>query len=52
MKLIPLFNPYVSESLTVARQGSFTHQGSWYHVETRARVIVFDTAAFEANRAL
>ncbi|PSR91013.1 Sodium/hydrogen exchanger 7 like [Actinidia chinensis var. chinensis] len=35
-----------------ARQVSFSHQGSWYHVETRARVIVFDIAAFEANRAL
>ncbi|XP_057477660.1 sodium/hydrogen exchanger 7 isoform X3 [Actinidia eriantha] len=38
--------------VTGARQVSFSHQGSWYHVETRARVIVFDIAAFEANRAL
>ena len=52
MKLGPLFNPYIFESVTGARQGSFSHQGSWYHVETRARVIVFDIAAFEANRAL
>jgi hypothetical protein len=31
---------------------SFSHQGSLYLVETRARVIIFDIAAFEADLAL
>lgn len=31
---------------------SFSRQGSSYLVETRARVIVFDVAAFEADSAL
>ncbi|KAB1216544.1 Sodium/hydrogen exchanger 7 [Morella rubra] len=31
---------------------SFSRQGSWYLVETRARVIIFDIAAFEADSAL
>ncbi|XP_059445682.1 sodium/hydrogen exchanger 8 isoform X1 [Corylus avellana] len=31
---------------------SFSHQGCRYLVETRARVIIFDIAAFEADRAL
>ncbi|KAL3502151.1 hypothetical protein ACH5RR_036600, partial [Cinchona calisaya] len=31
---------------------SFSHQVSWYQVETRARVILFDVAGFEANRTL
>ncbi|MED6150418.1 Son of sevenless 1 [Stylosanthes scabra] len=31
------------------RESSFSHQGSSYVVEARARVIIFDTAAFEAN---
>lgn len=36
-----------------SRQGaSFSHRGSSYLVETRARVIVFDVAAFEADSAL
>ncbi|KAF8021104.1 hypothetical protein BT93_G1510 [Corymbia citriodora subsp. variegata] len=34
------------------RTVSFSHQGSWYLVETRARVIIFDVAAFEADSAL
>ncbi|KAK7319185.1 hypothetical protein RJT34_03903 [Clitoria ternatea] len=35
-----------------SKQASFTHQGSCYLVETRARVIVFDIAAFEADTTL
>ncbi|KAK7359534.1 hypothetical protein VNO77_01495 [Canavalia gladiata] len=35
-----------------SKEASFTHQGSCYLVETRARVIVFDIAAFEADTAL
>ncbi|KAL9457070.1 hypothetical protein AB3S75_006164 [Citrus x aurantiifolia] len=31
---------------------SFSHQGSCYLVETRARVIIFDIAAFEADNAV
>ncbi|XP_071926579.1 sodium/hydrogen exchanger 7-like isoform X5 [Coffea arabica] len=31
---------------------SFSHQATWYQVETRARVILFDIAGFEANRTL
>lgn len=31
---------------------SFTHQGSSYIVETRARMIIFDMAAFEADNVL
>ncbi|XP_024045881.1 sodium/hydrogen exchanger 7 isoform X2 [Citrus clementina] len=31
---------------------SFSHQGSCYLVETRARVIIFDIAAFEADKAV
>ncbi|XP_010066529.2 sodium/hydrogen exchanger 8 isoform X1 [Eucalyptus grandis] len=34
------------------RTVSFSHQGSWYLVETRARVIIFDVAAFEADTTL
>jgi hypothetical protein len=34
------------------KEGSFIHQGSCYLVETRARVIVFDIAAFEPDAAL
>ncbi|KAL7000704.1 Son of sevenless 1 [Sarracenia purpurea var. burkii] len=33
-------------------QASFSHQLTWYHVETRARVILFDMAAFESNKVL
>ncbi|XP_031268164.1 sodium/hydrogen exchanger 7 isoform X2 [Pistacia vera] len=31
---------------------SFSHQGSCYQVESRARVVIFDIAAFEADSAL
>ena len=31
---------------------SFSHQATWYQVETRARVILVDIAGFEANRTL
>ncbi|GMH06731.1 hypothetical protein Nepgr_008571 [Nepenthes gracilis] len=34
------------------RSASFSHQGLLYYVETRARVIIFDIAAFEADNAL
>ncbi|XP_031384189.1 sodium/hydrogen exchanger 7 isoform X2 [Punica granatum] len=34
------------------RTASFMHQGTAYLVETRARVIVFDVAAFEADNVL
>lgn len=34
------------------QRASFSHQGSSYLVETTARVIVFDVAAFEADSAL
>ncbi|KAK9935635.1 hypothetical protein M0R45_022729 [Rubus argutus] len=37
---------------TNGARASFSHQGSSYLVETRARVIVFDVAAFEADSAL
>ncbi|XP_043695377.1 sodium/hydrogen exchanger 8 isoform X2 [Telopea speciosissima] len=32
-----------------ANATSFCHQGSWYQVEERARVILFDIGAFEAD---
>lgn len=38
--------------LTGTAGTSFSRQGSWYLVETRARVIIFDIAAFEADSAL
>ncbi|GAV67504.1 cNMP_binding domain-containing protein/Na_H_Exchanger domain-containing protein [Cephalotus follicularis] len=41
-----------SVNLSGARLTSFFHQGIWYQVETRARVIIFDIAAFEADNAL
>ncbi|KAK7260542.1 hypothetical protein RIF29_26679 [Crotalaria pallida] len=34
------------------RESSFSHQGSCYLVETRARVIIFDMTPFEADAAL
>nr|AVA17734.1 SOS1-like protein 1 [Populus ilicifolia] len=37
---------------TGAQAASFSHQGSRYQVEARARVIIFDIAAFEADGAL
>ncbi|WJX46913.1 Son of sevenless 1 [Trifolium repens] len=39
-------------SMSGIKEGSFIHQGSCYLVETRARVIVFDIAAFEPDTAL
>ncbi|KAJ0039259.1 hypothetical protein Pint_22522 [Pistacia integerrima] len=43
-------------SLTLINAGikmvSFSHQGSCYQVESRARVVIFDIAAFEADSAL
>nr|AVA17733.1 SOS1-like protein 1 [Populus grandidentata] len=38
--------------ITGAQAASFSHQGSRYQVEARARVIIFDIAAFEADGAL
>nr|GLL41714.1 sodium/hydrogen exchanger 8 isoform X2 [Ipomoea trifida] len=35
-----------------SRAGSFSHQARSYQVETRARVIMFDIGAFEADRSL
>ncbi|CAL0329851.1 unnamed protein product [Lupinus luteus] len=35
-----------------SKESSFSHQGSSYLVETRARIIIFDVAAFEADAAL
>ncbi|XP_052204610.1 sodium/hydrogen exchanger 8 isoform X2 [Diospyros lotus] len=43
---------FLGSETSGAKQSSFSHQGSWYHVETRARVIIFDIAAFETNRVL
>uniref|UniRef100_A0A7N0V2E9 Cyclic nucleotide-binding domain-containing protein n=1 Tax=Kalanchoe fedtschenkoi TaxID=63787 RepID=A0A7N0V2E9_KALFE len=37
--------------LPSGRGSSFSHQGSSYYVETRARVIILDKAALEADRA-
>ncbi|XP_058184288.1 sodium/hydrogen exchanger 7 isoform X4 [Rhododendron vialii] len=34
------------------KQTTFPHHGSLYQVETRARVIIFDIAAFESKKAL
>ncbi|CAN0890974.1 Sodium/hydrogen exchanger 7 [Linum grandiflorum] len=39
-------------SLLGSKTSSFSHQGMWYQVETRARVIIFNTAALEADHAL
>ncbi|CAJ2677747.1 sodium/hydrogen exchanger 8 isoform X2 [Trifolium pratense] len=39
-------------SISGIKEASFIHQGSCYLVETRARVIVFDIAAFEPDTAL
>nr|AVA17744.1 SOS1-like protein 1 [Populus tremuloides] len=38
--------------ITGAQAASFSHQGSQYQVEARARVIIFDIAAFETDGAL
>ncbi|KAK4754515.1 hypothetical protein SAY87_002619 [Trapa incisa] len=34
------------------KNATVTYQGTWYLVETRARVIIFDIAAFESDSAL
>uniref|UniRef100_A0A5B7A4E3 Cyclic nucleotide-binding domain-containing protein n=1 Tax=Davidia involucrata TaxID=16924 RepID=A0A5B7A4E3_DAVIN len=43
---------FLGSEMSGSKPASFYHQGSCYQVETRARVIIFDIAAFEANRAL
>ncbi|XP_059649760.1 sodium/hydrogen exchanger 7 isoform X2 [Cornus florida] len=43
---------FLGSEISGTKPGSFSHQGSCYQVETRARVIIFDIAAFEANRPL
>ncbi|KAH6790352.1 sodium proton exchanger [Perilla frutescens var. frutescens] len=43
---------FQSETLVGSGVGSFCHQVSVYQVETRARVIIFDIAGFEASRTL
>nr|ACZ57357.1 plasma membrane Na+/H+ antiporter [Zygophyllum xanthoxylum] len=44
------------ENMSIERSGaktaSFSYQGSSYQVETRARVIIFDIAVFQADSAL
>ncbi|CAN1756825.1 Sodium/hydrogen exchanger 7, partial [Linum perenne] len=39
-------------SVSGNKTSSFSHQGMWYQVERRARVIIFDTATFEADHVL
>ncbi|CAI0385036.1 unnamed protein product [Linum tenue] len=39
-------------SMSGRNASSFSHQGLWYQVETRARVIIFDTSKFEADGGL
>lgn len=39
-------------NITGAQAASFSRQGSMYHVETRARVIILDIATFEAESTL
>ncbi|KAF6168631.1 hypothetical protein GIB67_005243 [Kingdonia uniflora] len=43
---------FLSVETSGATAASFCHQGSVFQVETRARVIFFDMAAFEANGVL
>ena len=38
--------------IPATEEASFSHQGSYYLVETRARVIIFDIAAFETDSPL
>lgn len=38
--------------MTAVKGASFSHQASCYLVETRARVIIFDIAAFESESKL
>ncbi|KAJ4974131.1 hypothetical protein NE237_007305 [Protea cynaroides] len=50
--LLPLYGDQSFIKLETAGARSFCSQGSWYQVETRARVILFDIAAFEADSGL
>ncbi|KAE9600993.1 putative cAMP-dependent protein kinase regulatory subunit [Lupinus albus] len=52
--LLPSHGNLSFQNLMVSgsKESSFSHQGSSYLVETRARVIIFDIAAFEADAAL
>ncbi|XP_042501434.1 sodium/hydrogen exchanger 8-like [Macadamia integrifolia] len=43
---------FTNQETTGVKATSFCHQGSWYQVETRARVIRFNIAAFEADSGL
>ncbi|XAR48002.1 hypothetical protein NMG60_11030674 [Bertholletia excelsa] len=43
---------FFSSEMPGAKQSNFFLQGSCYQVQTRARVIIFDIAAFEAHRPL
>lgn len=43
---------FLESETSATRQASFSHQASWYHFESSARVIIFDIAAFEAHRTL
>ncbi|KAK9749820.1 hypothetical protein RND81_02G152900 [Saponaria officinalis] len=43
---------FLSQDGSGYKSTSFSHQGSLYHVETRARVILFDMAAFYADNTL
>lgn len=38
--------------MTGAKAASFSYQASWYQVESRARIILFDTASFVVDNAL
>ncbi|XP_019460039.1 PREDICTED: sodium/hydrogen exchanger 8 isoform X2 [Lupinus angustifolius] len=52
--LLPSHGNLSFQNLTTSgsKESCFSHQGSSYLVETRARVIIFDVAAFEADAAL
>ncbi|XP_021909771.1 sodium/hydrogen exchanger 7 [Carica papaya] len=43
---------FQSAEISGAKSASFLHQASWYQAETRARVIIFDIAAFGAENAI
>nr|AGW30210.1 SOS1 [Nitraria tangutorum] len=43
---------FLSMDASAIKSVSFSHQGSCYQVETRARVIIFDIAAFETEKTL
>ncbi|XP_028067608.1 sodium/hydrogen exchanger 8 isoform X1 [Camellia sinensis] len=43
---------FLGSETSATRQASFSHQASWYHFESSARIIIFDIAAFEAHRTL